>query len=62
MQLTGYVEFAVLINVETYQYQRIVERIYEEMEEYLFYIANSYQKEFIFAGPFVRIYLRSIQY
>jgi hypothetical protein len=26
-----------------------MERIYEEMEEYLFYIPNSYQKEFIFA-------------
>ena len=37
MQLTGYVEFAVLINVDVYHYQ------------YLFYIPNSYQKEFIFA-------------
>ena len=26
-----------------------MERIYEEMEEYLFYIPNSYQKEFVFA-------------
>ena len=26
-----------------------MERIYEEVEEYLFYIPNSYQKEFIFA-------------
>ena len=49
IQQTGYIEFAVLINVDTYHYQRIVERIYEEMEEYLFYIPNSYQKEFIFA-------------
>ena len=48
-QLTGYVEFAALINVDTYHYQRIVERIYKEMEEYLFYIPSSYQKEFIFA-------------
>ncbi len=48
-QLTGYVEFAALINIDTYYYQRIVERIYEEMEEYLFYIPTSYQKEVIFA-------------
>ena len=26
-----------------------MERIYEEIKEYLFYIPNSYQKEFIFA-------------
>jgi DNA-binding Lrp family transcriptional regulator len=49
IQQTGYIEFAVSINVDTYHYQRIVERIYKEMEEYLFYIPNSYQKEFIFA-------------
>jgi DNA-binding Lrp family transcriptional regulator len=48
-QLTGYLEFTALINVDTYRYQKIVERIYAEIEEYLFYIANSYQKEFIFA-------------
>ena len=34
MQLTGYVEFAALISVDTHYYQRIVGRIYEEMEEY----------------------------
>jgi DNA-binding Lrp family transcriptional regulator len=49
IQQTGYIEFAALINLDTYHYQRIVEKIYEEMEEYLFYIANSYQKEVIFA-------------
>jgi DNA-binding Lrp family transcriptional regulator len=49
MQLTGYVEFAALIKIDAYRYQRIVERIYKEMEEYLLYIPNSYQKEFIFA-------------
>jgi DNA-binding Lrp family transcriptional regulator len=49
IQQTGYIEFAALINVDTYHYQRIVERIYEELEDYLFYIPNSYQKEFIFA-------------
>jgi hypothetical protein len=48
-QLTGYIEFAALIDIDTYYYQRIVERIYEEMEEYLFYIPTSYQKEVIFA-------------
>jgi DNA-binding Lrp family transcriptional regulator len=49
IQQTGYIEFAALINLDTYYYQRVVEKIYEEMEEYLFYIANSYQKEVIFA-------------
>ena len=48
-QLTGYVEFAALISIDINYYQKIVERLYEEMEEYLFYIPNSYQKEFIFA-------------
>jgi DNA-binding Lrp family transcriptional regulator len=49
MQLTGYVEFAALIKIDANHYQRIAERIYEEMEEYLLYIPNSYQREFIFA-------------
>jgi hypothetical protein len=47
MQLTGYVEFAVLINVDVYHYQ------------YLFYIPNSYQKEFIFAVFFLCEYIYS---
>jgi hypothetical protein len=45
-QLIGYVEFAVLININAYIYQRIMKRICEEMEDYLFYIPNSYQNEF----------------
>ena len=61
-QLTGYIEFAALISVDTHNYQRIVERIYEEMEEYLFYIPNSYQKEFIFAVFFCTNILQSIRY
>jgi hypothetical protein len=48
-QLTGYVEFAALISVDMHYYQSIMEKIYEEMEEYLFYIPNSYQKDFVFA-------------
>jgi DNA-binding Lrp family transcriptional regulator len=48
-QLTGYIEFATLIDIDTYHYQRIVERIYKEMEEYLFYVPNSYEKKFVFA-------------
>lgn len=48
-QLIGYIEFAVLININAYSYQRIMKRMYEEMENYLFYIPNSYQNEFIFA-------------
>ena len=48
-QLTGYVEFAALISIDIHYYQKIAEKIYNEMGEYLLYIANSYRKEFIFA-------------
>jgi len=41
IQQTGYIEFAALINLDTYYYQRIIDKIYEEMEEYLFYVANT---------------------
>lgn len=49
MQLIGYIEFAVVINIEMSHYNNIVERIYHEMQEYLLIIPNSYQKESIFA-------------
>jgi DNA-binding Lrp family transcriptional regulator len=49
MQLTGYVEFIVLINIDMYHHKEILERIYREMQEYLLIIPNRYQKELIFA-------------
>jgi DNA-binding Lrp family transcriptional regulator len=49
MQLVGYVEFVVLIHIDIYHHQEILERIYREMQEYLLAIPNKYQKELIFA-------------
>jgi hypothetical protein len=49
MHLIGYIEFAVLINIDGPHYQNIVERIHRELQEYLFIIPDSYQKEVIFA-------------
>src|SRR5919199_4946023 len=49
MQLTGYIEFAVVIDIEISSHQNIIERIYHEMQEHLLIIPNSYQKEIIFA-------------
>jgi DNA-binding Lrp family transcriptional regulator len=49
LQITGYIEFAVVINVDISYHQNIVERIYQEMQEYLVRIPTSYQKEVIFA-------------
>ena len=49
MQLVGYLEFVVLIHIDIYRHQAILERIYREMQEYLLVIPNRYQKELIFA-------------
>jgi len=49
MNLTGYIEFAVLIDVKTFIHQKIVERIQYELQEYLLHIPHRYQKEVIFA-------------
>jgi DNA-binding Lrp family transcriptional regulator len=49
MQLIGYIEFAVLINIDISYHQNIVERIYHELQEYLFIISDSHQNEVIFA-------------
>ncbi len=46
MQLTGYVEFIMLINIDMYHHKEILERIYREMQEYLLIIPK---KELIFA-------------
>jgi DNA-binding Lrp family transcriptional regulator len=49
MQLIGYIEFAVLVNIDVYRHQNIVESIYRELQEYLLIIPDSSQKEVIFA-------------
>jgi hypothetical protein len=49
LRLTGYTEFIVLIHVKISSYQSILERIYRELQEYLFGTADWYQKEVIFA-------------
>ena len=49
MNLTGYIEFAVLIDVKIFSHQKIVEKIHYELQEYLLHIPHRYQKEVIFA-------------
>ena len=49
MNLTGYIEFAVLIDVKIFSHQKIVEKIQVELQEYLLHIPHRYQKEVIFA-------------
>jgi Lrp/AsnC family transcriptional regulator for asnA, asnC and gidA len=49
MNLTGYIEFAVLIDVKIFSHQKIVEKIQYELQEYLLHIPHRYQKEVIFA-------------
>lgn len=46
---TGYMEFDVLINVEISRHQSILEKIYRELEEYLIFIPDWYQREVIVA-------------
>ena len=66
-QLIGYIEFAVVINIEISNHQDIIERIYREMQEYLLIIPDSYQKEVIFAVffcaniPIVNLILKSLE-
>jgi DNA-binding Lrp family transcriptional regulator len=49
MQLVGFIEFAVLINIDRSLYQYILKRIYRELQEYLVIIPNENQSEVIFA-------------
>ena len=49
IEITGYVEFAVIINVDISYHQNIVERIHQEMQEHLVRVPTSYQREVIFA-------------
>ena len=46
-RLTGYMEFDVLINVEISRHRSILEKIYHELEEYLIFIPDWYQREVI---------------
>ncbi len=49
MQLAGYIEFAVMIHIEDpFLYQSLIEKIYQELQEYLFVIPHANQKEGIF--------------
>jgi DNA-binding Lrp family transcriptional regulator len=49
MQLRGYIEFGVMINLKDDSFYRyVLERIYQEMQEYLFVIPHFSQKEGIF--------------
>ena len=49
MQLIGYIEFGVKVNLEdSSRYQYVLERIYKEMEEYLFVIPHAHQLDSIF--------------
>ncbi len=49
MHLTGYIEFAVMIHlIDDSLYQPVFEKIYQEMQEYLFVIPHANQKEGIF--------------
>lgn len=49
MQLAGYVEFAVIINVDRSLYLYVLKRMYRELQEYLIFIPNATQYEVIFA-------------
>ena len=50
IQLTGYIEFVVLINIDRSLFQYILERIHNELNEYLRVIMNPNQREVIFAA------------
>jgi len=68
MKLTGYIEFAVIVHLQDDSlYQQVLERIYQEMQEYLFAIPHANQKEGIFLVffcpniPTVDLILRSLE-
>ena len=48
MRLTGYIEFAALIDVNMSNYQNVVEKINYELREYLLHLPDWYQREAIF--------------
>jgi len=52
LQLIGYIEFAIIINVNKHLYQSVLETIYHEMAEYILFIPNIYRNNIIFAVLF----------
>jgi DNA-binding Lrp family transcriptional regulator len=52
LQLIGYIEFALIINVNKHLYQSVLETIYHEMAEYILFIPNVYSNNIIFAVLF----------
>ena len=52
LQLTGYIEFALIINVNKYLYQSVLETIHHEMAENILFIPNIYSNNIIFAVLF----------
>src|SRR5215831_1533810 len=49
MNLVGYIQFIILIDIEKALYEQTLKRIYTEFQEYLIAIPNVNQSEFIFA-------------
>jgi Lrp/AsnC family leucine-responsive transcriptional regulator len=50
MQMTGYIEFAVIIKInDRSHYSHILKKIYYDLEEYLMFVLNENQDEMIFA-------------
>ena len=49
MELVGFIEFAVVININKSFHQYILKRIYRELQEYLMFISSANQSEVIFA-------------
>lgn len=51
-QLIGYIEFALLINIDKSFFRNVFETISREMEEHILFIPNLYQNNIIFAVLF----------
>jgi hypothetical protein len=49
IQLVGYIEFAVIIDIDKSLFHKMLERIYHEMQDHLLFILNMNQNELIFA-------------
>ena len=52
IQLIGYIEFALLINIDKSFFRNVFETIAREMEEHILFIPNLYQNNIIFAVLF----------
>jgi hypothetical protein len=60
MQLIGYIEFAVVIDIDISCHQNIIERIYYEMQEYLLIVPNAIKRKSFSQYSLVQIFLQSI--